>query len=505
MPIEAIFLWAAEDAAATAAMAEAATAAEAAMSAEAAAAASEPMFANSMYPTFADAGFQGYNALNALTPAQQAYLEASSAALDGTQALPGTSPVIPGVKNAAAEMTPEAYKPLTTPPLTNPETGQQYFLENPPATPVDKGLELLNKPDPSFIDKYWKPMSPFQQGMAMFTGATGLARLGAFSPGGSYSSLEPYSGSLSKYRISPNFQPRVANPTEFQYTPRRYAEGGIADVPSYKKGGNLSSATEFYKMMTGERAESDSTPRRAPSAGIDTGIYYDTDPDTQRLDALTAAQIRMAKVNKRTGMQGQGMPRPQGLGQLNLAPIGTKAGQEQQYQDITAAQGGIMQAYANGGPVERMSGANAVGANTGYPMANISQGAYATPYQQPISQNVLSGAQDARVDPYTGQERLASGGIASLGGYAAGGNPRLLSGPGDGMSDDIPAMIGSKQPARLADGEFVIPADVVSHLGNGSTKAGAEELDKMMKKVRRARTGNPKQGKQINPAKYMPK
>ena len=366
-------------------------------------------------------------------------------------------------------------------------------------------LDAAKKAGNSGLGQLWGNMSPFQKGMAMFTGATGLARLGAFSPGGSYSSLEPYSGSLSKYRISPNFQPRVANPTEFQYTPRRYAEGGIADVPSYKKGGNLSSATEFYKMMTGERAESDSTPRRAPSAGIDTGIYYDTDPDTQRLDALTAAQIRMAKVNKRTGMQGQGMPRPQGLGQLNLAPIGTKAGQEQQYQDITAAQGGIMQAYANGGPVERMSGANAVGANTGYPMANISQGAYATPYQQPISQNVLSGAQDARVDPYTGQERLASGGIASLGGYAAGGNPRLLSGPGDGMSDDIPAMIGSKQPARLADGEFVIPADVVSHLGNGSTKAGAEELDKMMKKVRRARTGNPKQGKQINPAKYMPK
>jgi hypothetical protein len=102
--------------------------------------------------------------------------------------------------------------------------------------------------------------------------------------------------------------------------------------------------------------------------------------------------------------------------------------------------------------------------------------------------------------------KYAEGGIAeySLGGYAAGGNPRLLKGPGDGMSDDIPATIANKQPARLADGEFVIPADVVSHLGNGSTDAGAKHLYAMMDKVRKARTGNKKQGKQIKPAKFMP-
>ena len=88
---------------------------------------------------------------------------------------------------------------------------------------------------------------------------------------------------------------------------------------------------------------------------------------------------------------------------------------------------------------------------------------------------------------------------------AAGGMPpRFLSGGGDGMSDSIRASIDGKQEARLADGEFVIPADVVSHLGNGSSKAGAKQLYSMMNKVRRARTGNPKQGKQINPNRYMP-
>lgn len=89
------------------------------------------------------------------------------------------------------------------------------------------------------------------------------------------------------------------------------------------------------------------------------------------------------------------------------------------------------------------------------------------------------------------------------------GMPRLakggyLHGPGDGMSDSIPATIEGRQPARLADGEFVVPADVVSHLGNGSTKAGAQRLYSMMDKVRKARTGTTKQGKQIKPEKYMP-
>jgi hypothetical protein len=88
--------------------------------------------------------------------------------------------------------------------------------------------------------------------------------------------------------------------------------------------------------------------------------------------------------------------------------------------------------------------------------------------------------------------------------YAAGGQPRYLSGGGDGMSDSIPATINGNQPARLADGEFVIPADVVSHLGNGSSKAGAKQLYSMMDKVRSARTGTKKQGRQINPNKFLP-
>lgn len=79
-----------------------------------------------------------------------------------------------------------------------------------------------------------------------------------------------------------------------------------------------------------------------------------------------------------------------------------------------------------------------------------------------------------------------------------------LNGDGDGMSDSIPATIEGKQPARLADGEFVIPADVVSHLGNGSSKAGSKRLYAMLDKVRTARTGTKKQGKEIKAEKYLP-
>jgi hypothetical protein len=93
--------------------------------------------------------------------------------------------------------------------------------------------------------------------------------------------------------------------------------------------------------------------------------------------------------------------------------------------------------------------------------------------------------------------------------YAGGGaiafdKGGYLNGDGDGMSDSIPATIEGKQPARLADGEFVVPADVVSHLGNGSSKAGSKRLYKMLDKVRHARTGTKKQGREINPNKYLP-
>jgi hypothetical protein len=126
----------------------------------------------------------------------------------------------------------------------------------------------------------------------------------------------------------------------------------------------------------------------------------------------------------------------------------------------------------------------------------------ATPYADGGITTLNSGGYDRQVgeEPYpTG---MNSGGIANLGSYSDGGH--MMKGPGDGMSDSIPATIAGKRPARLATDEFVVPADVVSHLGNGSSDAGAKQLYAMMDKVRQARTGNKRQGREINPGKYMP-
>jgi ElaB/YqjD/DUF883 family membrane-anchored ribosome-binding protein len=131
--------------------------------------------------------------------------------------------------------------------------------------------------------------------------------------------------------------------------------------------------------------------------------------------------------------------------------------------------------------------------------------------EQAVRENPYQYAMGGQIDDELGGDYSAMGmdqgnlqkGLFGMG-YAAGGTPRFLSGGGDGMSDSIPATIGGTQEARLADGEFVIPADVVSHLGNGSSKAGAKQLYSMMDRVRKARTGNEKQGRQIKPNKMMP-
>ena len=223
-----------------------------------------------------------------------------------------------------------------------------------------------------------------------------------------------------------------------------------------------------------------------------------------------------------------------------------------------AASGGLMDAYQSGGPVERMSQMNtAINPQGGlYPQGMIDKTQYAVPTQRPTSMEVLdAGAQRTFNNGGSAKEKkqrasltadrtlaamsadqagiamlnnaryganmtgaaplrssrtlgdlptavgAARGGLADLGGYSDGG--RMLKGPGDGMSDSIPGIIGRKQPARLADGEFVVPADVVSHLGNGSTDAGAKRLYAMMDRARQARTGKKKQAPAVNADKIL--
>jgi hypothetical protein len=340
------------------------------------------------------------------------------------------------------------------PPTTSTiNANSSSFLENDPSnqSSLGRGFEKAL----GYMER-----NPF---MTMSLGYTGLNALGAFTPENVQMPNKKYDGSLSRYRISPNFQPSRVTPNV--YTPRYAAQGGImmagggtyndepmgddngyaqGGIASYSSGRSVRRASsqdelnDYMKMMEGEAIA------QAPAPGYvgEIGIMRDDDMDTRYKDALTASMIRTGKINSRANYSPtQGMKRPNALGGINLSAPGVKKEAASSSDDErNAAAGGIMQA-----------------------------------------------------DRY------------NMGGYASGSVPRLLRGPGDGMSDNIPASIDGRQPARLADGEFVIPADVVSHLGNGSTEAGAKKLHQMMTSLRKDRTGNPKQGKQIVAEKYLPK
>jgi hypothetical protein len=111
---------------------------------------------------------------------------------------------------------------------------------------------------------------------------------------------------------------------------------------------------------------------------------------------------------------------------------------------------------------------------------NIPSAPPATPATTTPTTDVVPAASGGLMNSYA-----VGGGIGSLGTYSDGG--RLLKGPGDGVSDSIPAQIGQHQPARLADGEFVIPARIVSEIGNGYTDAGARKLYAMMERIQKDR------------------
>jgi hypothetical protein len=267
------------------------------------------------------------------------------------------------------------------------------------------------------------------------------------------------------------------------------------------------------------------------------------------MDFLTANKYSALAAG--LGLAGVMSPKPAGVPaltpQTGYAPRYTWNPQTRQYEN--AAPSPYTYYAAGGGEVPYPSG------TASYPQSRIEGMAYSLPSANPVSANVVGALPktdyDARItqqgdvftaaagayvpkskgastdiyketfDPESAKEDqdlmaliaklsrnpgkdYAQGGIASLGEYAAGG--KLLQGPGDGMSDSIPAVIKGQKPQRaaLAQGEFVVPADVVSHLGNGSTDAGAKRLYSMMDKVRQARTGTKKQGRQINPEKFMP-
>lgn len=190
----------------------------------------------------------------------------------------------------------------------------------------------------------------------------------------------------------------------------------------------------------------------------------------------------------------------------------TPRGSEDAAQRAFAAQAGQLQG-ANAGVMTPYPGPVTPPAPTGMTMGNDGSG----PASGVINTNPVTSqggfSNFTSQYKYGGIAALNGGGAASAynrryNGYSAGGKPAnpgyYLGGSTDGMADKIPARIDNQQEARLSDGEFVVPADVVSHLGNGNSNAGAKNLYSMMDRVRKARTGNTKQGTEINPNKFIP-
>jgi hypothetical protein len=153
-------------------------------------------------------------------------------------------------------------------------------------------------------------------------------------------------------------------------------------------------------------------------------------------------------------------------------------------------------ASARTGAQERALGLAAL--NAGNPAVQ-SRPAALPSRKKPVEPTVKRPASDVIKDLPIEEQKLARGGLASLNGKGY-----YLGGVTDGMADQVPAQIDRQQPAALSDGEFVVPADVVSHLGNGNSNAGAKQLYGMMDRVRQERTGTKQQGKQINPNKFVP-
>jgi hypothetical protein len=337
----------------------------------------------------------------------------------------------------------------------------------PPANPFMQAYEGASK---------YVTENPFKSGLGAYglLSATGALQQKGASPPGQRTFNNPYT-------FSKDFKGTHPNPNDYQYAPKypSYAMGGIANIPPQTNFANPSQSmmgTSQYDMpidsMSGNIAN------RMAGGGIADVPKYSRGRQVDIYDA----SLRFADI----------MDNPN-----RYSPPDTRFQSVETFRDTnpnTATKSPDEAAETRRKAIEQRS--------------YVNTGAKYLPASRRPGQLDLGPVGGER-GKYDNQESVlaAQGGIMgyNLGGYASGGNPRLLRGPGDGMSDNIPATIADRQPARLADGEFVIPADVVSHLGNGSTEAGAKKLHEMMNSVRRARTGNPKQGKKINPNKFMPK
>lgn len=399
---------------------------------------------------YGDAGAAGAEAT------QQAAIEA------GTQTLPAAAPAAPGVGDFAGSASDPtagmASQAASVPQTVTPQQLSQGVAQGQYTMPQ------ANEYGKAFTETYAKaPQPTFYQGLE----PNGIGR-------GMVQAL-PVAGLLDQEQqqqvgpepqkgiglgMSPNFQryePKTPNPYYRAQYPTYAAEGGI--MQSYAAGGNVAAAPTGPVERLSQNV-----------MGGQANMY----PQSQQIPTKFATPTQM--------------------------PVSSEMVMQNQYNGVTMAKGGLPSDAPNLNDMKMFTDSDT---NT-RGLSALEAANYRNKKLMGKTGIKMAAMPKAGIKSLGGDfsDAAAGGGIAHLGDYSDGG--RLLKGPGDGMSDNIPATIGRKQPARLADGEFVVPADVVSHLGNGSTDAGAKKLYSMMDKIRRARTGKKKQAPAVKADKFMP-
>jgi hypothetical protein len=323
---------------------------------------------------------------------------------------------------------------------------------------------------------------------------------------------EEYDGPLSKFKYDPDrFNP--SNPVYAPgsvYTPTYAAEGGI--MKAFQSGGPVERMSQMNTAINPQgglypQGMIDKTQYAIPTQRPTSMEVIDSGAQRTFASGGIARYAPGGMIDPSMGMAAQQQSSQQNLGSPGIDSLmgNKKRMLTKEQMDAVALQGMSKDAMQDVYGEMAAKGLAKGGSTGNKDMAAVD--AYVAAAQSGDIGSVMAKAQAGDYNAMialnkvrkTPNQNYAKGG--QLGGYSDGG--RMLKGPGDGMSDSIPGVIANKQPARLADGEFVVPADVVSHLGNGSTDAGAKQLYAMMNRVRKARTGNSKQGKQIKPAKYM--
>jgi len=396
---------------------------------------------------------------------------------------------------------------------------------------ADAGYEGSGRPPTSLS---FKDMNASQRLEAMKQGAS-------FSNTGDFIAAKPYTAAGTAASVASGMQKDYVKPEPDKDMGQRYSFTGgkleptpAPDVPTYED--MLTKQDNFGRQR--QYFNSPAYTAISPTAAKDLYNFADGGPvERMSNNAAMGANTMYPMANMATSSFATPYQTPQSTNMLaNMAPSGGGAvnamSGEPSMQGTRMAEGGEAE-----GPVVESRPSYTYDAQTrkytagpSMPMdagvgnqtfnqkteAGINQfaddvGKYGmdTPLGGRIGGN-YNGIPSYTYDPQTRQyQQMASGGISdaryNLGGYSDGG--RLLRGPGDGVSDSIPAVIGKKQPARLADGEFVVPARIVSELGNGSTEAGARKLYAMMDRIQAARkktVGKDKVAHNSRSSKYLP-